>query len=83
MEREISVEICTGTTCYVMGASDLLTIEDLIPKSLSGVVKISGSTCLGMCKERSVKPPFVRVNGKLISKATVEKVMEAIHAYNE
>ena len=82
-EKEISVQICTGTTCYVMGASDLLTLEDYIPARLRRTVKISGSTCLGICKETGLKPPFVRIRGKLIARATIEKILEAVRAENE
>ena len=81
--KEISVQICTGTTCYVMGASDLLTLEDHIPQNQSYTVRISGSTCLGLCKETKLKPPFVRVCGKTIEKATIDKVLEAITAEYE
>lgn len=89
--KEISVQICTGTTCYVMGASDLLTLEDYIPAHQTQFVKISGSTCLGLCRENRLKPPFVKICGKIMAQATVARVLEAInvefegtnYAYNE
>ena len=30
MERKIHLQVCSGTTCFVMGGSDLLTIFDHI-----------------------------------------------------
>ncbi|MDC7227871.1 MAG: (2Fe-2S) ferredoxin domain-containing protein [Spirochaetales bacterium] len=78
--EKISIEICTGTTCYVMGASDLLTLEEHLRPPLSSSVKISGSTCLGICRDKRFKPPFVRVAGKLIAQASVRKVLKAVEA---
>lgn len=88
MKKTISIRICTGTTCYVMGASDLLTLEDHIPEHLKAPVSISGSTCLGMCKyipgisksDTEQKPPFVEINGKIMGQATIKKVIEAAQA---
>ncbi|MBI9105642.1 MAG: hypothetical protein JEZ04_02800 [Spirochaetales bacterium] len=88
MEKTINIRICTGTTCYVMGASDLLTLEDFIPEHLKYHVKISGSTCLGMCRQPSgdsqspnrLKSPFVEVDGKIIEQATIEKILIAVEA---
>ena len=83
MERNIDIRICTGTTCYVMGASDLLTLEDHIPEDLKPCVSISGSTCLGYCKPGDGglpggrKPPFVEVCGKLIEQASIDKIIAA------
>jgi len=86
MKDTIDIRICTGTTCYVMGASDLLTLEDHIPDNLKSTVKISGSTCLGLCRQnpagsstvRHLKPPFVQVCGKTIEQATIQKILDKI-----
>ena len=85
MGKTIDIRICTGTTCYVMGASDLLTLEEQLPEELKEHIRISGSTCLGYCKTETDdnkntvlrKPPFVEVCGKLIEQATIEKIIEA------
>lgn len=93
MKKKIEVQICTGTTCYVMGASDILTLEDYLPEALKDSVEISGATCLGLCKtdysaegkksSKKYKPPFVKVCGKLIERASLDKVLEAVNAeYN-
>ena len=88
MDRKIDIRICTGTTCYVMGASDLLAIEDRLPEERLRVISISGSACLGLCRratgmdseESRLKPPFVRINGRLICRASPEKVLDAVNA---
>ena len=90
MEKIIEVKICTGTTCYIMGASDILVLEDHIPVEIKESVDISGSACLGLCRYdaslekegviKRYKPPFVLVCGRLIEKATLEKVLDAVKA---
>ncbi|MDC7126156.1 MAG: NAD(P)H-dependent oxidoreductase subunit E [Spirochaetales bacterium] len=75
---KIDVTICTGTTCYVMGASDLLTLEETLPEKILNRVNITGTTCLNLCKNKEDKPPFVMVNEKIISKANLESVKKAI-----
>ena len=31
-EKKIDVKVCLGTTCFVMGASNLQELMDLVPK---------------------------------------------------
>lgn len=78
MESFVEVEICTGTTCFVMGAGHLLDLEDQLPTRLNGRVHLSGSHCLGVCNRTDCgKPPFARVNGTLIAEASVERLVAA------
>ena len=83
MAPGINIRICTGTTCYVMGASDLLTLADQLTESTLKGLNISGAPCLGYCRNRDFKPPFVEINGRLLAGATVERVKEAIIAETE
>ena len=48
--KKIKVSICTGTACFVMGASEILVLEDSLPDELKGIVEIEGLTCLEKCK---------------------------------
>ena len=67
------ITVCTGTTCYVMGAAEL--IEELEGGIERGELsaELRGSTCLGHCKERSNGvPPFVEIEGKPIAAASYE-----------
>ena len=76
----IKVEICTGTTCYVMGAGDILELNDHIDEHMAQNIEIFGSNCMDLCKEGQYgKAPFVKVNNTLVSEATVLKVVEEIH----
>jgi len=75
----ITVKICSGTLCYVMGGSELWTLPEILPEELKDKVVVKGSTCLGYCNnEKPVKAPYVEVNGKVIREASVSKIIEVI-----
>lgn len=79
-ESKLKVEICVGTTCYLLGASELQNLESFIPEELKSKVDICGVTCLELCKNENYgKAPFVRINEQdIIKNATVNKVVEEI-----
>ncbi len=78
---KIKLELCFGTTCFVMGASKLQEIENLIPPQYKNKVEVKAHTCLDLCKNsKYMKAPFVKVDGEIISEATVEKVIRAIES---
>ena len=77
--EKIKVVICTGTACFVMGGSDLLTIGEHLPDEIAERIEIEGSGCLDYCQDTDKgKSPFVLVNDRLISEATVPKVVDYI-----
>lgn len=83
----IKVSICTGTACFVMGASELLLLAEEMPEHLQGKVEIEGITCLEKCKNTECgKAPFVLINGELLENANysslVEKLTEMIEKGN-
>ncbi len=78
--EKISVKVCTGTTCFVMGGANLQELNDIIPKKYGDKVEVMPSNCLGLCSinwEYS-KAPYVKVNEEVVSEATVERVLEEI-----
>ncbi len=78
MSDGVDVEICTGTTCFVMGAGHLLNLAEELPERLRTHVNICGSHCLGVCTDpKNGKPPFARVNGELFSDVSVESIIAA------
>lgn len=78
--KKISVKICTGTLCYVMGGSELQLLEDHLSPEVLQMVDIQGSPCLDCCnREDSAKAPFVKVNDQIISEASITTVIEAIN----
>ena len=82
MDKKVSVKVCLGTTCFVMGSANLQELIDLVPRKYGEKVEVMGVPCLGMCSinwEFS-KAPYVKVDDDLVSEATVEKVLAAIEA---
>jgi NADH:ubiquinone oxidoreductase subunit E len=78
--EKITVKVCTGTTCFVMGGANLQELNDIIPKKYGNKVEVVASNCLGLCSinwEYS-KAPYVKVNDTDVSEATVERVIEEI-----
>lgn len=77
--NKITVKICTGTLCYVMGGAELQLLNEYLPEELLERVEIKGATCLDYCnQEGGGKAPFVTVGDRVISQATISKVVEAI-----
>lgn len=77
---KVSVKVCVGTTCFVMGGANLQELNDIIPRKYGDKVEVAGSNCLGLCSinwEYS-KAPYVKVDDEVVSEATVEKVLEVI-----
>ena len=48
---KIKVEICCGTACYLLGAANLMSIEDEIPAELRDKVEVEARTCLELCEK--------------------------------
>ena len=77
--EKLTVQICTGTLCYIMGGSELQLLGEYLPETLADKVEIRGATCLDICnQEGKGKAPDVLVGDELITGATVAKVVEAI-----
>ncbi len=81
MSEKITLTICTGTTCYVLGGAQLLVIEDSLPIDVREKVVVEGAMCLEHCKDSSKgNAPFVLIDGDVMSEATVAKIIEALRA---
>lgn len=74
----ISVKICTGTCCYVMGGASLLSIEDELTEQEKEQVEVIGSSCLGLCKKYNSNVPFAKINDEIIENASLEKLAQII-----
>ena len=78
--EKIKVSICTGTACFVMGASELMLLEEELSPELKDKVEVEGITCFEVCKNSSCgKAPFVQINGEPVPEATIPVVLEKIH----
>lgn len=80
--KKIQVEICLGTTCFIMGGSQLQEVENLVFTKYRGAVEVSAKACLGLCHSNGEysKAPYAKVNEKVISEATAEKILDAIES---
>ena len=80
MANKIKVEICLGTTCYVLGSFRLSALEEQLPPELKDRVEVVGCACLDVCHDRNYgNAPFVRINGdRIVDNATIEKVIDIL-----
>ncbi|MDO5306832.1 MAG: NAD(P)H-dependent oxidoreductase subunit E [bacterium] len=78
--KKIEVRVCLGTTCFVMGSSNLQNLTELIPQKFGDKVEVVGSPCLGVCSTNweYSKAPYVKVNDTIVQEATVDKVIAEI-----
>ncbi len=78
--EKVSVKVCLGTTCFVMGSANLQELIDIVPAKYGDKVDVSGVPCLGLCSVdwEFSKAPYVKVNNEVIKEATVEKVLSEI-----
>lgn len=77
----IKLEICQGTTCYVMGASKLASLATELPDDLKEKVTVSGIRCSGHCKDGAYgDAPYVLIDGVVHGGATVESVISLLRA---
>ena len=42
----IKIEICCGTACYLLGAANMMNIEEQLPAEWRGKVEVEAKTCL-------------------------------------
>jgi len=82
MADKIKVEICMGTTCYVLGSFRLSALEEQLPDDLKPCVEVVGCSCLNACQDRNYgNAPFVRIGGtRIVDNATIEKVIDVLYA---
>lgn len=62
-----------------MGGAELQVIDEYLPEDILDQIDIKGAPCLEHCNcIDGPKAPFVEVGDKVISEASVSKVVEAI-----
>ena len=77
--KKIHVEICAGTTCFVLGSVQFESFEESLPAQWRSSVEVTASRCLGLCRKGKFSgAPYVRINSVPFGNATPEKVMEVI-----
>ena len=78
--EKVKVEICCGTACYLLGAANMMNIEDQLPAEWRDKVEVEAKTCLELCERENLGgAPYVRINGtEIMAQATPEKVIGRI-----
>lgn len=77
--EKIKIEICMGTTCFVMGGENLQNIAEILKKKYADKIEVEAVRCLELCsKDAFYKAPYVRVGGEVIGDADLVKIQEAI-----
>lgn len=80
--KKNKIIVCTGTTCFLMGGSELLLLEDMLPPELRETAAVEGVSCLGFCKlaeygaSQADHAPFVRINGSVLEQASAGKIID-------
>lgn len=84
MDKKIEIKLCIGTLCYIMGGAELQLIEEDLPEEFQDRVRIITSTCLNHCyNNKDKKPPFVEIDGEVISEANSIKIINHLkHKYS-
>ena len=57
---KVLAELCTGTSCHLMGAQDLALVLEELNEKLAEKIEIVYHTCLGQCG----RGPNVIINGR-------------------
>lgn len=79
--EKVTVKICAGTSCFVMGAAQIQALEFNPPEDIADKIELVEVRCMNLCKDTAAKynrGPFVTVNDELIEEATFEKVVNKI-----
>jgi NADH-quinone oxidoreductase subunit G len=77
-EEKVTVSVCVGTNCHLRGSQDVLrgVMARVDAEGMAGAVEVNATFCFENCG----KAPNAAVGGTLVEEATVEKVMDAVHA---
>ena len=78
---KVTVKICSGTSCFVMGAAQIQALEFTPPADIDDKIELVEVRCMNFCKDIKTKynrGPFVMVGDELVEEATYEKVVAKI-----
>lgn len=76
---KITVELCMGTTCFVMGASSLPEFAESFTDEENSQIEVKHSPCMGFCKDNKYgKAPYVKINDEVLSSVTSQLIVEKI-----
>ena len=75
----VTLQICQGTTCYILGSQKLTAVALDLPDDLKNKVKVAGCRCLGLCHGGEYgDAPYITIDGRPMSGADPDKVIAAL-----
>ncbi len=78
-EEKLLVEICCGTSCYILGGKELLAFSEICEKEFAEQVELRAVPCLDACSTDNLgAAPFVRINGVVVGGMTPQKLRATI-----
>jgi NADH:ubiquinone oxidoreductase subunit E len=82
--KKIKVTVCTGTACFVMGASDLMLLKEKLPEELRDKVEVVGCTCMNECKgDKNGMPPYVKIGDEVMYAANIPDIITRLSEITE
>ena len=80
-EEKLLVEVCCGTSCYILGGKELLNWVEAEMNTFADRVDFRAVPCLNACETDHLgEAPFVRINGVISGGMTIRKLSVAIQA---
>lgn len=73
-DKKISVEVCIGTSCHLMGSNLIIDYLGNLPEKLKSQLDIKYVTCMDKCN----KGPQVKIGGNQLDNATPDMVNNEI-----
>ena len=74
--KKVTIEICMGSACYLLGAQELLETIESLPHEKQEQIDLCGSTCLKACGQG----PNITVDGELFHNVTPEMLLKILGA---
>lgn len=72
--KTVSLEICVGTSCYLLGAQDLIDAVECLPNDMKSRINLLGVTCLKNCGQG----PNARINGQVLTNLNPDKLIDIL-----
>lgn len=73
--KKLTVEVCIGTPCYLMGARELIDDMTELQNEYEDKIKFKTLHCI---EERCENAPVVKVDGEIYEEMTPDKLREII-----
>ncbi|NLI28799.1 MAG: hypothetical protein GX423_01845 [Nitrospiraceae bacterium] len=59
----MEIKVCVGTTCHLLGATELVEALKDLPPEIARKINLGYSVCFESC-QGTMRPPIISINGK-------------------